>query len=138
MAQHDRGRAELGRNDYISLWHLPTFLITPILNHGNGRPESLSSPLLCSQGEAACFFMDLVEVPLPGDEDTQTQLGCVRCQRITQPNIQVTPRRVFLQVSDRIAVTPSTGRGAIHQGNPATEWAQSDKGATEQGAERTR
>lgn len=45
---------------------------------------------------------------------------------------------MFLQVSDRIAVTPSTGRGAIHQGNPATEWAQSDKGATEQGAGRTR
>ena len=65
MAQHDIGRAEHGRNDYISLWHLPTFLITPILNHGNGRPESLSSPLFCSQVEAACFFMDLVEVPLP-------------------------------------------------------------------------
>lgn len=93
--QHDIGRAEHGRNDYISLWHLPTFLITPILNHGNGRPESLSSPLFCSQVEAACFFMDLVEVPLPGDEDTQTQVGCVRCQRITRPNIQVTPEGCF-------------------------------------------
>ena len=43
MAQYDKGRAERGGNDCISLWHLPTFLITPILNHANGRPESLSS-----------------------------------------------------------------------------------------------
>ena len=45
--------------------------------------------------EAVCFFTGLVKVPLPGDEDTQTQLGCVRCQRTTRPNQKVTPEGRF-------------------------------------------